>query len=374
MSACLIHFENHVVTPLPEETVLDALLRAGINTPFSCKGGSCHTCILQCIEGDIPEKAQRGLSVELRDKGYFLPCRCTPSSSMQLRARQPEDMILKCMLVDVSGHDSGELCINFEVQGNFRHHEGQTLRLQTAPGVEARWSLAAPVSAVSTAYWKREAHQALPDWLAPGAEYGTEFELRGPFNAGFDEVAEKGMPSTDPSLWAELDNGRKARAMLESFYAKVYGDPLLSPFFSRVTMEHAIGKQYNFMEQLITGKAVYWGESMRNTHHWMVISHGLFDHRQGLMKTTMREHGCSEALIRRWTRFEEHFRSDMVKDREWPKRDGDTLINLEGFDSLTLDVGTVCDSCSAEVPSGSTVTYHRRTGQISCPQCQSHAG
>jgi ferredoxin len=56
---------------LPGETVLNALLRAGINMPFSSKAGVCHTCLIRCTEGMISERAQRGLAPDFMDGVYF---------------------------------------------------------------------------------------------------------------------------------------------------------------------------------------------------------------------------------------------------------------------------------------------------------------
>lgn len=370
-----LHFEGRAFQPLPDETVLDALLRAGVATPFSCKGGSCHTCLLQCTEGEIPAAAQRALSDTLRGKGYFLPCRCVATGPMTLRPRQPQDMVTRCLLVEATGHGEGLLRLQFESLGPLPCRPGQSLRLVTGapPEEEPRLMLTSePDSPVIEARWTLRPGEPVPEALGPGAEFGTEFEVRGPFHAGHDEIPEMPPPAPDAGLWDEL-GGPRVRAVLESFYAKVYADALLAPFFQGVTMDRIVGKQYSFLEQCITGRKVYWGENPRNTHHWMVIPHRLFDHRQRLMDETMHEHGLSAAQMRRWNHFEEYFRSDIVKDREWPRRIGGELVWLDGFDTVEIDVGTLCDACGAEVPPGATVTYHRRTGRISCPRCSTAA-
>lgn len=363
-----IHYQGRTLSLLAGETVLNAMLRAGIVTPFSCKGGSCHTCMLQCTQGTLPEKSQRGLAERLREKGYFLPCQCVPDGALHVAPAQPEDRMASALFVE-SRLEGNELHIVFEVAGVFRFYDGQIVRLVTGATPEPRWRLTGRASSVIEARWVLAQGETPPAWLQPGAEYGHEFMLRGPLNPDYGDIPEKQPLPPAPALWAELGGGPRVRAALEKFYARVYADPVLLPFFNRVTIERAIGKQYSFMEQSLTGNRVYWGEDMRNAHHWMVISQEIFNHRQRVMKETLREEGFSEDQIRRWTHFEEHFRSDMVKDREWPKRDGDRLLNLEGFDHVELSAGTMCDSCGAEVHPGSVVSCHRRTGRISCPQC-----
>ncbi len=62
----------------PDETVLDAAMRAGIPIPYSCRSGTCRTCISRvlsgCIEHD-PDYADDLLidEDEIAD-GYRLLC------------------------------------------------------------------------------------------------------------------------------------------------------------------------------------------------------------------------------------------------------------------------------------------------------------
>lgn len=288
----MLRYGERAVAPLPGETALNALLRAGIDVPFSCKAGVCHTCLMQCTEGEIPERAQRGLAADLLAKRYFLPCKCKAVGDMTLVPAAPADL----------------------------------------PGAEE------PAEPVVVA---------------------AAFEL--PY------------PEPDPELWTALQDGRLVRLVLEDFYDRVYADPLLSPFFERVTKDRVTDKQYSFMRQCLTGEKVYFGQRPRNAHHWMIISEGLFDHRQALMLQALQAQNLTPGQISRWVRVEEHFRSDMVKTEVWPRRIGDEDILTEGFASETLMEATVCDHCGAEIAAGTTVAYHRRLGQVSCRVCASEA-
>lgn len=365
-----LRYQDHVVEPTEKETVLDALLRVGASMPFSCKGGSCQTCLSQCTEGTIPEASQKGLSDHLRQAHYFLPCKCVAESGMTLRPPQPQDMITRCMLCEAIGHEAGEIRIRFEPMRTLNYRPGQTLRLvgQGAENLVLLLTSKPEDDTVIDATLQLPADAVWPDWLGPDAVFGHEFEVRGPFETTA-ETAERPAPVTDAALWAELDNGRIARQVLEAFYAKVYVDPQLKPFFERSTMNRAIDKQFSFLKQCMTGEKIYFGDRPRNAHHWMIITPALFDYRQQLMIETLREHGLTDSQIQRWTRFEEHYRPDMVKDKVLPKRVGDVEVDTEGFAVETLGEATVCDHCGAEVQSGVPVLYHRRLGTISCPAC-----
>ena len=69
------------------ESLLEACLRLGLEIPFSCRGGSCHTCMMRCTGGAVPERSQRGLAPEQVAQGLFLPCVCWPESDMRVGAR-----------------------------------------------------------------------------------------------------------------------------------------------------------------------------------------------------------------------------------------------------------------------------------------------
>lgn len=365
-----LRYQDHVVEPSEKETVLDALLRVGASMPFSCKGGSCQTCLSQCTQGTVPEAAQKGLSDHLRQAHYFLPCKCVAESAMTLRPPQPQDMITGCMLCETSGHDAGEIRVKFEPIRTLNYRPGQTLHLVNPGGEEPALLLTSKPEddLVIEATLQLPAGAAWPDWLGPDAVFGHEFEVRGPFETTA-ETGERPAPVTDAALWAELDNGLLARQVLEAFYLKVYADPQLMPFFEHTTMSRAIDKQYSFLKQCLTGEKIFFGERPRNAHHWMIITPALFDHRQQIMIDTLREHGLTETQIQRWTYFEEHYRSDMVKDKVLPRRVGNVDVETEGFAVETLLESTLCDHCGAEVESGVSVLYHRRLGTISCPAC-----
>ena len=373
-AAPMLEFEGQRVTPFPDETVLDAMLRVGIDTPFSCKGGACQTCLTKCTEGEIPRGAQRRLSDRLKDLGYFLPCKCIATGPMALSRKDPADMTTSCMVVSVEGHGTGSLKIQFETMTAMEYRTGQSLRLVTGVAADAEPVLMLTSDPLNSpcpeARLVLTNGETLPACFAEGAVPGQDFEIRGPFSLDYRDLPEiSTAPPLDAALWRELDDGARMRDIFDAFYTKVFADPQLSPFFEGVTQDRAASKQYSFLQQMMTGEKVYWGEKPRNAHHWMVITHALFDHRQALMVETLREHGLTEGQIERWTRFEEYFRADMVKDKEWPKKIGGAYVDTSGFARETMTDATVCDKCGGEVNAGEEVLYHRRTGQISCQAC-----
>ncbi|HEY7760068.1 MAG TPA: 1,2-phenylacetyl-CoA epoxidase subunit PaaE [Burkholderiales bacterium] len=61
-----------------DPSVLDAALRAGVDLPYSCKGGMCCTCRAKVLEGRL--RMDKNYSLEQRDldAGFVLTCQAHP--------------------------------------------------------------------------------------------------------------------------------------------------------------------------------------------------------------------------------------------------------------------------------------------------------
>ena len=57
----------------PAETLLEAAEAQGVDVPFVCREGICHTCMTRLLEGDVDCRAD-SLSASEREAGYILPC------------------------------------------------------------------------------------------------------------------------------------------------------------------------------------------------------------------------------------------------------------------------------------------------------------
>ena len=69
-----------------DQTVLLAGLAAGIALPWSCRTGTCRTCIARLVQGHIEHTIPwPGLSSEEKAEGFILPCVAEPRSDCTLR-------------------------------------------------------------------------------------------------------------------------------------------------------------------------------------------------------------------------------------------------------------------------------------------------
>jgi ferredoxin len=92
---------NYMVTLLPGncifevksgETILDAAIRQQVNFAYSCRNGTCRTCICQVIEGSVnQEEAEYCLiSTAELESGRRLVCLATLQSDVILEKASPK--------------------------------------------------------------------------------------------------------------------------------------------------------------------------------------------------------------------------------------------------------------------------------------------
>ncbi len=66
--------DEYNVDLLPNETILQAALRIGMDAPYACQGGSCCTCRALLEEGEVKMTVNYALSAAEVEKGYILTC------------------------------------------------------------------------------------------------------------------------------------------------------------------------------------------------------------------------------------------------------------------------------------------------------------
>ena len=71
----------------PQDSILDALLRAGLPFPYSCDAGNCGTCRCELIGGEVLElaRSEHALTDAERARGIILACRTRAMHSVSIR-------------------------------------------------------------------------------------------------------------------------------------------------------------------------------------------------------------------------------------------------------------------------------------------------
>ncbi|KMO14777.1 1,2-phenylacetyl-CoA epoxidase subunit PaaE [Methylobacterium platani] len=62
------------------EAVLDAAIRAGLDLPYSCRGGMCCTCRAKVVDGSVAMEVNYSLEPWEVEAGFVLTCQARPTS------------------------------------------------------------------------------------------------------------------------------------------------------------------------------------------------------------------------------------------------------------------------------------------------------
>src|SRR5262245_10655361 len=119
---------------LDGESVLDGLLRSGVEVAHSCRSGICRSCTLVASAGTVPEAAQAPLREVERRQGQFLACMCRPVGDLELRDLDDQATIA-ARIVEVDRLSESVVRLRLSPDGPFAYEAGQYLSLQRADGL-----------------------------------------------------------------------------------------------------------------------------------------------------------------------------------------------------------------------------------------------
>ena len=72
--------KQHTVDLKPGQTILDGLLEAGTNPPYSCLAGACSTCMAKVTKGGVKMEVCFAIDDDEIAAGYILTCQAHPTT------------------------------------------------------------------------------------------------------------------------------------------------------------------------------------------------------------------------------------------------------------------------------------------------------
>lgn len=163
MSRARLEVDGLGIEADPDDSVLDACLRAGLPIPHSCRSGACRGCELETLEAP-PQSllaCQTPATAGLRLRSATAPL---PRAQARLRCRERlGDSTLRIVL---------------DAQGPFPFQAGQYLFLSREPGRSRCYSIASPEELELHIAVQPQGHMSA--WLAEEARIGDALEMAGP--------------------------------------------------------------------------------------------------------------------------------------------------------------------------------------------------
>ncbi|BAQ82665.1 MULTISPECIES: iron-sulfur-binding ferredoxin reductase [Pseudomonas] len=126
----------------PASNLLDALNQAGVAVPYSCRAGSCHACLVHCVQGLPSDSRPDALSDEQRRRGWRLACQCQVVEDLQVETFNPQRDGQPARVIGLDWLSSSVLRLRLQPERPLRYRAGQHLVLWTATQVARPYSLA----------------------------------------------------------------------------------------------------------------------------------------------------------------------------------------------------------------------------------------
>lgn len=164
------------------ETVLDTLLRQGVNPPFSCRNGACMVCLQRCVKGTPSKESQKSLRPSLQSSRYFLPCICVPEEDLDLAPPREADLYSWAVVKEKDLLAKDVCRLRLEPSTPLYYHAGQFINIKHPNGLTRSYSLAS----VPMEHSYLELHVKLvpggevSNWIFEALAVGHDLEFHGP--------------------------------------------------------------------------------------------------------------------------------------------------------------------------------------------------
>ncbi|MBP9058913.1 MAG: CDP-6-deoxy-delta-3,4-glucoseen reductase [Rhodoferax sp.] len=185
------HFEA-----APEESILSAGIRQGVNLPYGCKDGACGSCKCKKISGTVHHGAHqsKALTDDEESQGWVLTCCATAQSDVVLESRQVgmesafpiKKMPTRVISLQKMSHDVMCVKLQLPAQEPLKYHAGQYIDFLLPHGLRRSYSMAIAPHHVGTGLELHIRH--MPGGLFTDQVFGSMKErdilrIEGPFGS-----------------------------------------------------------------------------------------------------------------------------------------------------------------------------------------------
>lgn len=184
---------GHRFTAMPQETLLEAALRAGISINYNCSSGTCGDCKVRLLSGEVEQSVYTDyqFSQQQRNDGYILACANRAASDLVIQAEEahsPGDIPVQQITSRVSKLEEPSpevriLHLRTPRTRTLRFMAGQHLRL-TLPGVGSYDAAIAscPCNGMHLQFHlPRNSEEPFVEAVFAGLRSGQTVELEGPY-------------------------------------------------------------------------------------------------------------------------------------------------------------------------------------------------
>jgi hemoglobin len=115
----------------------------------------------------------------------------------------------------------------------------------------------------------------------------------------------------------------RLRAVIEDFYARIFGDVMIGFLFEGKDRQRLIDKEYELTARLLGADVPYTGRPMREAHARSPILGGHFERRLELLRQTLAAHAIDREVVDAWLEHTVALRAQITPDRGSECKDSD---------------------------------------------------
>lgn len=182
-----------------DQSILEACLRQGVNLPHACTHGTCATCKVEVLDGDVDlgDASAFALLESERAEGKALICTARPKSDVTIEADVDEedgvvfhpvrDFAATVTLAEDCARDIRRLRLQLDHDIAFNPGQYVQVRIPGHP-VTRSWSIASPpgcADAIELHIRRTPGGLATDGWVFAGLAEGDQVALTGPYGRFF---------------------------------------------------------------------------------------------------------------------------------------------------------------------------------------------
>ena len=181
-----ITFKSKKYSCKSHETVLEALLRNGVDIPYSCKAGICDTCSMHLLDGKLERKSEIFSVNPKLSASTFLPCVCKPTTDIIIEpavdSKKFKGLVVSKELI---APDIIRLLIKPETMIGYQG--GQFVNITSPTGVTRSYSIASIFNEYQDSCLELHIKQVpsglMTEWMFNELEVGQEVDVAGPYGS-----------------------------------------------------------------------------------------------------------------------------------------------------------------------------------------------
>lgn len=190
-----LQFEDKEYGIVRGETVLETLLRNNVGVNYSCKRGTCLTCLLK-TPSVPPKGGQKELSPALAERGLFLPCISEAQDGFVCSRADEAEFSTPAEITRTEVVSKTIQLVRIRPDKPFSYRSGQFINLHRADGLSRSYSLAsvARLDDQLEIHVQHRKNGIMSNWLREEAEAGEKILVSGPFGSCFYSIQDRKKP------------------------------------------------------------------------------------------------------------------------------------------------------------------------------------